>query len=432
MGLPEPARAATAPRRSANHERIVAYLKAGIRNADDVGNLGLEVEHFVVTKEGESPAYYRAHDGIAGVCEILERIEGEFPDPILSPEGALIGRVGPAGSVTLEPASQMEISLAPHKRIAEVEAGYQLFRQTVDPLLEERGLKLAAYGYHPTARALDLPLIPKSRYRFMNDHFAAKGTHGERMMRASASTQVSVDFSSEADAVRKMRVAAALAPVLAAISDNTPVFEGEPNRRHIARFALWRDVDNDRCGVIPGIFDEGFGFDRYADWILGTSPIFTSRKAPDGSGVVEQEAHGRTAEELYADVPMTEADIEHVLSMFWPDVRLKRYVEIRPADSLPEEYLAGYVALIKGIFYSQESLRALEDALGVQDGRWPLDAAAVNRAALLIEQEGERADVYGTPLAAWSDLLFSLAGEALPDDERPFLKRLERFAHSER
>ena len=128
------------------------------------------------------------------------------------------------------------------------------------------------------ARALELTLIPKQRYRFMNDYFMEIGTRGERMMRASASTQVSVDYRDEADAIRKMRIAQALAPIFASVTDNTAVFEAEPAPR-LARFALWRNVDNDRCGSVPGLFSEGYGFADYADWILRTC-LFSLRALP--------------------------------------------------------------------------------------------------------------------------------------------------------
>lgn len=155
---------------------------------------------------------------------------------------------------------------------------YNEFRAKVDPFLAEHACKLVTSGYHPTARALDLTLIPKQRYRFMDDYFKEIGTHGERMMRASASTQVSVDYQDEADAIRKMRIAQALAPLFASVTDNTAVFEAEPAPR-LARFALWRNVDNDRCGSVPGLFDEGYGFEIMPSGFFAHAP-FSLRALP--------------------------------------------------------------------------------------------------------------------------------------------------------
>jgi glutamate--cysteine ligase len=289
----------------------------------------------------------------------------------------------------------------------------------VDPELARFGARLAASGYHPKERAADLPLIPKERYRIMDEHFARIGTRGIRMMRASASTQVSVDYTSEADAVRKLRVAIALAPVLAAVADNTPVLEGAPVGAPISHLALWRDVDPQRCGQVPGVFEEGFGFGAYADWLLDVPPLFVP--APE-----LRETGAAPAAEVWAE-PMSTADIEHLLSMVWPDVRLKRFVEIRPADSLPEPQILGYTALVKGIFYSEASLAAVEKTLGVREGRWPLDERATDRAIEAIRAEGRLAPVHGTALGEWVDLLFGLAADALPRDELHYLDDLRAF-----
>ena len=269
----------------------------------------------------------------------------------------------------------------------------------------------------------------------MDAYFAHIGSDGDRMMRASSSTQVSVDFASEADAVRKMRVASALSPILAAIADNTQVFESEENHIPIRRLQLWREVDNLRCGTIPGIFDDGFGFDAYADWLLRTPPIFVTRPAADDpEGERLRPFFDTPASEVYADAPMSRSDVEHVTSMFWPDVRLKLFVEIRPADSLPEECVLGYTALVKGLFYSDESLDAIERALGVspdaaaERGAWPLSKGCVDEGIAQIQTHGLGGLVYGKELRDWEALLFSLARTALPAGEQQYLDALEDFA----
>ena len=317
----------------------------------------------------------------------------------------------------------------------DVEHAYKHFRSLVDPILATDNAHLEAHGYHTTRRAEDLTLIPKRRYDFMNAYFDHIHSDGERMMRASSSTQVSVDYSSEADAVRKMRVASALSPILAAITDNTQVFEGEENHVPIRRLQLWREVDNLRCGTVPGVFSEGFGFDAYADWLLRTPPIFVTRPAanyPRGERL--RPFFDTPAAKAYTDAPMTLSDVEHLTSMFWPDVRLKLFVEIRPADSLPEQSILGYAALIKGLFYSDASLGAMEKALGVNAhaaltrGAWPLTKADVDRSIEQIQAHGMDGLVYGETLQAWEDRLFSLARAALEGDEQAYLAPLEDFA----
>ena len=417
-----------------NKERLIEFFEAGAKGAGACRMLGVELEHHVLTDDMVSVSY-DPREGRVGVREILERLAQWYPEKTYNLEGDLLGLAGEEGSVTLEPAAQLELSAAPYAQVDEVQAAYEHFYAHVDAFLGPKGAHLEALGYHPTRRAQQLSLIPKRRYDFMNAYFKKIGSHGDQMMRSSASTQVSVDFADEADAVRKMRVSAALAPVLAAIADNTPVFEGEENHTPIRRLQLWREVDNRRCGTVPGIFEDGFGFERYAEWLLGTSPIFVTRPAagdPDGERL--RAFFDEPARVAYGDAPMAPADVEHLISMFWPDVRLKHFVEIRPADSLPLGPMLGYTALVKGIFYSEASLRALEDELGVgadtatTRGAWPLGKADVDAAITEVQEHGLAGEVYGRALAAWEELLFSLARKALDGHEAGYLEALEEFA----
>ena len=416
-----------------NKQALVAYFTEGAKGDKPLGALGVEVEHFVVTAEGEYPVSYAGRsEGEFCVRDVLAHLADAYPQHTYGLEGDLIGLASDEASITLEPAAQLEISIAPYSSISRILRVYNEFRAKVDPFLAEHGCKLVTSGYHPTARALDLTLIPKQRYRFMNDYFKEIGTRGERMMRASASTQVSVDYQDEADAIRKMRIAQALAPIFASVTDNTAVFEAEPAPR-LARFALWRNVDNDRCGSVPGLFNEGYSFADYAEWILRTCPIFVTRpSADDPTGPNLRAVYGQSAYEAYGDAPMTRADIEHVLSMFWPDVRLKNFVEIRPADSLPAPLMAGYAALVKGIFYSQRSLQAIEEAFGVVEGVWPLTDDSANQALKSIQEDGAEAVVCGKTLAEWQELIFEIADGALDKEDAAHLHGLVAFARGRR
>ena len=411
-----------------NRRLVASYFEGGFRPKDEARHLGVEAEHFVVHDDGTSVSY-AGREGDFGVRDVLEYLSGFYPDRFYNLKGELIALSNKTASITLEPAAQLEISIAPYTDIADIARAYAAFRDAVDPYLSLRGAHLVSHGYHPTMRARDMPLIPKERYRLMDAHFARIGSHGERMMRASASTQVSIDFTDEADAVRKFRVASAIGPVLAAITDNTPLFEAQRNDVPIARLNLWRQVDDARCRVVPGTFDEGFGFRAYTDWMLDASPIFVDRPAaddPDGPAI---RATGDTPARIaYADAPMSTGDIEHLISMFWPDVRFKRFVEIRQADCLPAAEIFGYTALVKGLFYSADSLAALEEALGVEGGVWPLTEESVDAAIRAIREDGFDANVYGRTLEDWEQVLFSTARAALSPEEASYLDSLERFA----
>ncbi len=417
-----------------NRRRLILYFDSGVKAQDDCKRLGVEVEHLVVTDDGEPVPYASGNDAV-GIREVLEHLTTWYPQRTSNTHGDLLGLLGEEGSVTLEPAAQLELSAVPYEHIADIRLAYEHFASRVNGFLAPHGAHLLNRGYHPTKLAQQLTLIPKLRYDYMDSYFEYIGSHGDRMMRASASTQVSVDYYSEEDAVRKMRVASALSPVLAAIADNTPVYEGETNHVPIRRLQLWREVDLRRCGTVPGVFEDGFGFERYVDWLLSTSPIFVTRpKAGNPNGPATRPFFEEPASEAYADAPMESADVEHLISMFWPDVRLKRFVEIRPADSLPQAQMLGYAALVKGIFYCEESLAAIENVLGVSEtayasrGGWPINARDVDDAIAQVQGRGLFGEVYGMSLLAWEHLLFSLARHALGRDEAAYLVPLEEFA----
>ena len=415
-----------------NRIAVIDYIASGAKHGRP-GMLGLEVEHHVLFYDG-SQVTYAAHENPVGVQNVLEHLSTWYPHRDYNARHELLGLSGEDGTVTLEPAAQLEISVSPHELVRHVDAAYQRFRLRTDAYLTVRGATLVTAGYHPVRKAQELELIPKQRYGHMDDYFASIGSHGDRMMRASTSTQVSIDYANEADAVRKMRIAAAMAPVLAAIADNTPVFESHPNMVPVRRLQMWREVDNARCGTPPHLFEADYGYGRYVDWLFDTSPIFVPRRTADGS-VATHPAYTTPARDVYANAPMAREDVEHLLSMFWPDVRLKKFVEIRPADGLPAHVIAGYVALIKGLFYAESSLAAIEETLGVDSdaastrAAWPIDACDVTTAISAIQELGLAARLYaGLTLCEWEDLLFGLAREALPEDERAYLDPLEEFA----
>lgn len=416
--------------------RLVSYFESGAKGKSNRNPLGVELEHIVVFNTGAPVSYEASREG-PGIRDVLGHLSRWYPQQTINEYRDLLGLLGKEGSVTLEPAAQLELSAAPYERLEDVKCAFDNFYEHTYEFLFAHGAHLEMLGYHPTRTAQQLTLIPKRRYDFMDAYFEHIGSHGDRMMRASASTQVSVDFADEADAVRKMRVASALAPILAAIADNTPVYEGEQNNVPIRRLQLWREVDGRRCGTVPGVFEAGFGFECYATWLLATSPIFVTRPAADDpNGPSLRPFFDEAASIAYADAPLEPRDVEHLVSMFWPDVRLKRFVEIRPADSLPLPQMLGYAALIKGIFYHEKSLQAIENEIGVAGsaaatrGAWPLDARDVDDAISQIQRNGLSASVYGFTLARWERLLFSLARQTLSADEAAYLDALESFSVS--
>ncbi len=435
------------PAREANIEAICAYIAAGCKSGE--GALGIELEQHIVNAQDLSAVPYDAPHGSRWIIEQATGKDsgaaGGFTELMHTPSGDVIGAAREGATLTLEPAAQLEISAGPFFTLDEAAAQLTGFERDLSEVLAAVGERAVPVGYHPTAVATTLTLIPKVRYSFMNRYLSELGPYGPRMMRGSASTQISIDFSDEADCVRKMRLANLCGPLFALICDNTPIFEGAPRTEHLARTRIWRELDKDRCGVAPGSAQANYSWRAYAEWILDTPAIV----APGDDSCVEHckdvpcghvcpeaaraaalphvtEENGwhydtRTFGELYAVEPMTQADVEHALSMVFPDVRLKRYLEIRPADAMPAEYAVAYAALVKGLFYSEENLAFMETLFaGMND-------ADVEDAKDALAQSGWDAQVYGRPVAALVDTLFQKASTAL-GQEASYLAPLSQLA----
>ena len=276
---------------------------------------------------------------------------------------------------------------------------------------------LVTQGYQPKSRVADLPLIPKERYRLMDAHFAGTGDGrgGRQMMRGTASTQISIDYSSEEDFRRKLQALAVLSPLLRLLCENTPVFEGAPYTGHLLRTDIWRRTDPVRCGYPPGIFRPDYGFADYAGWLLDVPLILMHR----GDGT--RDTGVMTAAEVYAGRDTDEEDLRHILSMVFPDVRLKRYLEIRFADAVSGERMLAYCALVKGIFYTEAGLTACEELLGRLT-----DPA---RELIACEDELMRAGwdgmLYGESVRDAAIRFIDLAGRNLEEEERAYLEGFE-------
>lgn len=400
---------ATQPAREQNVAAIRAYFLSGIKPADRPGRIGIELEHTLV-REGNEPVPY---SGPGGVAEILERLSEEYPYLTRDEEGDLLGVARPGEAITIEPAAQLELSAGPFSTMSLAKSTFEGFEATLSSVLDPLGASALTVGYHPSARALDLELIPKERYRFMHDYLSRTDECGPCMMRGSASTQVSIDYFSEADCLRKLCLAFACVPLFSLITDNAPVFEGAPRTCQLVRTHIWNHMDADRSGVVPGALDPAFTLEDYASVILDM-PAILVKDAQSGRWVADARSFG----EIYAEEPMGRDEVEHALSMSFTDVRLKTYLEIRPGDAMPLPYALAYAALVKGLFYSEASLAAL-DALfeGVRE-------ADVAQAKESLMESGYEGRVYGRPVAALCDRLIELGSAGLPEGERSFLAPL--------
>ena len=401
-----------------NRQSLIDYLRDGCKGGD-MGYIGVEIEHFIVDEDGDAVPY-NGFRGRPGVKDILESLSEFYPQVLRSDEGDILGLTRPSASVTIEPGAQIELSISPLLSIGEIRAEYNNFAFRLNQILKKYDYSAQTHGYSPATKACDMQLIPKKRYELMDEYMSAlPGMCPQQMMRATCSLQISIDFADEQDAVRKMRIASLLGPVLSRIADNCPVYEGKPNASNLLRLNVWRKVDPARCGVVPHIFDENFGFGTYVDWMLSTPPIFINHGEVCATGT-------QTAQQAYCEIEMTQQDIEHLFSMFWPDVRLKKYVEIRVADSLPLAPALGFIALVKGLFYGPVSLEVLEHALNLDNPSTKYGVSDIEDAITEITKHGFDANVYGRSINDWIDLLFRIAPQGL-GTEFSYLEDLKEF-----
>lgn len=370
-----------------NLEKIIRYFKAG-EKCDGCMKAGVEIEHFVLDDTGKSMHY-----------EVLVRMMEEMRTQSDTPyyeEGHLLGFYNDDYSVTLEPAAQLEISIAPKRTIKEIEKIYVEFQKKAESFLKQRGFYFVNKGYHPFQKAENLDLIPKKRYEYMNRYFEETGTMGKNMMRATASVQVSLDYKDEADFVEKYRLACILSPIFALITDNSPIFEGEKTEKRMVRTMIWNHTDPVRCGIFPPTFDKDFGYRAYAEYLYENPPIL----------VIDEEGHAiftedKKADEIYHDREMTEKEVEHLLSMYFPDVRLKNYIELRAGDSMELSFALAYAALVKTVFYTDEIRKELCSFFG------NVDREEIEAAKLSLIDQGSQGMAYGRTAAEIIEKLIS-------------------------
>lgn len=397
-----------------NKELLIKYFENGSKK-EGKQKLGVEIEHFIVKRQSlESVSYY----GKRGIESMLESLSPLYPHRF-EQEGHLLGLYNDDYSLSLEPAGQLEISINPQKDIKTVERIYNKLLQQMKPLLRTNNYQLVTLGYQPQSMVSDLKLIPKKRYMYMDQYFATTGTGGIHMMRGTASAQVAIDYIDEADFVLKYRVAYILMPLLALLTDNSPIYKGQQYSGHLLRNNIWERVDDVRVGMIKGIFDKEFGFDKYAEYLMNLPLIFIPTK--DGETYTAE----KTIKDLRPEELLSPEDIDHVLSMTFLDVRLKNYIEIRFADSMDFEYVKSYMALIKGIFYHEELLQQIIRTYQVSE-------ADIQSAKDSLSEQGFNGMAYGYKAI---ELLTSLIADAkaiLSDDECQMLEPFERIIRNKK
>src|SRR5262245_50229514 len=341
-------------------EDLVAWFEAGSKPRSHF-RIGTEHEKFVFTVHGHNPVPYQGQRGIRALLEGMQHLLGW--EPIIE-AGNIIGLfdVTGGGAISLEPGGQFELSGAPvetaHQTCSELMAHLAQVKEVARPL----GIGFLGLGMTPNWSLAQIPMMPKGRYRIMTAYMPKVGGLGLDMMYRTCTVQTNLDFASEADMVKKLRVSVALQPVATALFANSPFTEGKLNVFQSFRSATWRGADADRTGMLPFCFEPGMGFERWADYALDVPMYFIKR----GDRYID--VAGQSFRDLMAGrlpgLPgerATMSDWANHVSTIFPEVRLKRYLEMRGADSGPWPRLPALAAYWVGLLYDDDVLDSAWD-----------------------------------------------------------------------
>lgn len=343
-----------------NRADMIEALSKG-NKPEEKWRIGTEHEKFVFFQVDNSQVPYAGKNGIKALLEATKEKSGWLP---LMDEGNLIGLKDPdgGGAISLEPGGQFELSGAPletvHQTCSETADHLRLLKEIAAPM----GIGFLGLGVTPTWGLDEISAMPKSRYGIMKPYMEKVGTLGTSMMFRSCTVQVNLDFSSEADMVKKLRVSLALQPIATALFANSPFLEGKPNGYLSFRSHIWKHTDNDRAGMLPFAFEDGMSFERYVDYALDVPMYFVMRggKYVNCAGESFREFLAGNLPQLPGEKP-TIADWEDHISTIFPEVRLKQFLEMRGADCGAWADICALPAFWVGLLYDQGALDAAWD-----------------------------------------------------------------------
>lgn len=341
-----------------DRRQLVEWFARGCKPRQSF-RIGTEHEKFCFTTADLRPLPY---EGRSGIRALLDGLADRFGWERVLEEGRPIALTKGGCAVTLEPGGQLELSGAPletlHQTCCEVHTHLDEVKKVAEPL----GVAMLGMGFNPKWRREDIPWMPKGRYRIMRAYMPKRGGLGLDMMLRTCTVQVNLDFESEADMVTKLRTSLALQPVATALFANSPFLEGRPSGFLSLRSRVWLDTDPDRSGMLPFVFEEGFGFERYVDYLLDVPMYFVYRQGRylDAAGQSFRDFLDGRLPALPGERPTISDWSDHVTTAF-PEVRLKRYLEMRGADGGRFRTICALPALWVGLLYDETSLAAAAD-----------------------------------------------------------------------
>ena len=321
--------------------------------------LGTEHEKFGFLTDTHLPLPYAGPRSISALFAGLEARYGW--EPVREGDN-VIGLTRNGANVSLEPGGQFELSGAPLESALETEAELSNHLTEVKSIAEPLGIAFLGLGAAPDWRHDQMPVMPKGRYRLMTDYMGRVGTHGTQMMYRTCTVQVNLDYASEADMVQKLRVAIALQPVATALFASSPFFDGKLNGHKSWRSRIWRGLDNSRTGMLPFVFESGMGFQAYVDWVLDVPMYFVYRdgKYINALGQSFRDFLKGELPALPGEKPTLSDWADHLTTVF-PEARVKKYIEMRGADSGNEAHINALPAFWVGLMYDQTALDAAWD-----------------------------------------------------------------------
>ncbi|MEM1343396.1 MAG: glutamate--cysteine ligase [Pseudomonadota bacterium] len=413
-----------------SRDDLARYLEAGCKPRAH-WRIGTEHEKFGYDLANHAPLPY---EGPCSIRATLEGLSARFGWLPVHEGGQIIGLTKDGANVSLEPGGQLELSGAPletiHQTCDEVNQHLREVREVADAI----GAGFIGLGAAPEWSHAQMPMMPKGRYRLMTRYMGEVGTHGTHMMYRTCTVQVNLDFASEPDMVQKLRVALALQPLATALFANSPFFEGRPAGLLSYRSRVWRDLDAARTGMLPFVFEDGFGFERWVDYALDVPMYFVYRDGRyiDALGQSFRDFLAGRLPALPGETPTLGDWGDHLTTIF-PEARIKKFIEMRGADGGPWRRICALPAFWTGLLYDQSAL----------DAAWDLcrgwNAEARDQLRIDASVHGLKAEIGGHTLQALAKEVLAIAeaglkARAAPSafdrDEAHFLNALHEIAAS--
>jgi glutamate--cysteine ligase len=381
----------------ASVDDLLAYFRSAEKPRER-WRVGTEHEKIGLLEPERQPVPYAGERGIGRLLEAVA--EADHWDAVLE-DGQPIALQKDGASITLEPGGQLELSGAPLRTIHETCDEFHAHLVLMNRLSERLGIVWLGLGMHPIHGVSEIPRMPKQRYRIMERYLPTRGPLSLDMMFTTATVQANFDYADEADMANKLRTAMALSPVVSAIFANSGLSEGKANGFASRRMHAWQHTDPDRTGMLPFAFEDDFGYRHYAEWAIDVPMFFVVRNGRLAA------AGGQTFRSSMEEGNATLGDFDRHLTTLFPEVRLKRVIEVRGADAVPPGLTCSLPALWKGILYEEQALEAA----------WALAAAPnheqCERARADVARRGLAAEFAGRRVRELAEELVAIARQGL-------------------